>query len=98
MKYTAVIEKTGNGYSAYLLDLPGCIAAGDTLDETADLIRQAAAYHVEMMAEDGEAIPEPTSAIVEVEVPVPAASEEVPSSPTGDRRTAAEGQPESPHR
>ena len=64
MKYTAVIEKTGNGYSAYLLDLPGCIAAGDTLDETADLIRQAAAYHVEMMAEDGEAIPEPTSAIV----------------------------------
>ena len=77
MKYTAVIEKTGNGYSAYLLDLPGCIAAGDTLDETADLIRQAAAYHVEMMAEDGEAIPEPTSAIVEVEVPIPAASEEV---------------------
>ena len=52
------------------------IAAGDTLAETADLIRQAAAYHVEMMAEDGEAIPEPTGAIVEVEVPIPAASEE----------------------
>ena len=61
MKYTAVIEKTGNGYSAYLLDLPGCIAAGDTLAETAELIRQAATYHVEMMAGDGEAIPEPTS-------------------------------------
>jgi predicted RNase H-like HicB family nuclease len=77
MKYTAVIEKTGNGYSAYLLDLPGCIAAGDTLAETAELIRQAATYHVEMIAEDGEAIPEPTSTIVEVEVPIPAAAEEL---------------------
>ena len=77
VKYVAVVAKAGNGYSAYLLDLPGCIAAGDTLAETAEMIRQAAAYHVEMMAEDGEAIPEPTSAIVEVEVPIPAASEEV---------------------
>ena len=77
MKYIAVIEKTGNGYSAYLLDLPGCIAAGDTLAETKELIRQAAAYHVEMMAEDGEAIPEPTSAVVEVDVPIPAAAKEV---------------------
>ena len=77
MKYIAVIEKTGNGYSAYLLDLPGCIAAGDTLAETKELIRQAAAYHVEMMAEDGEAIPEPTSAVVEVDVPIPAAAKKV---------------------
>ena len=77
MKYTAVIEKTGNGYSAYLLDLPGCIAAGDTLAETVELIRQAATYHVEMIAEDGEAIPEPTSTAVEVEVPIPTAAEEL---------------------
>ncbi len=77
MKYIAVIEKTGNGYSAYLLDLPGCIAAGDTLAETKELIRQAATYHVEMMAEEGEAIPEPTSAVVEVDVPIPAAAKEV---------------------
>ena len=77
MKYIAVIEKTGNGYSADVLDLPGCIAAGDTLAETKELIRQAAAYHVEMMAEDGEAIPEPTSSVVEVDVPIPAAAKEV---------------------
>ena len=44
MKYTAVIEKTGNGYSAYLPDLPGCIAAGDTFEETSQLIREAANF------------------------------------------------------
>ena len=40
MKYTVVIEKSDNGYSAYLPDMPGCVAAGDTLAETADLIRK----------------------------------------------------------
>ena len=76
MKYTAVIEKTDNGYSAYLPDLPGCIAAGDTFEETSQLIREAANYHVEIMAEHGESIPEPTSAAIEVEVPVPGATGE----------------------
>ena len=70
MKYTAVIEKTGNGYSTYLPDLPGCIAAGDTFTETVELIQQAAIHHVEMMAEDREAIPEPTSTAIEVDVPM----------------------------
>ena len=41
MKYAVVIEKTGNGYSAYVPDLPGCIAAADTLAETEELIREA---------------------------------------------------------
>ena len=40
MKYTVVIEKSDNGYSEYLPDMPGCVAAGDTLTETADLIRK----------------------------------------------------------
>ena len=77
MKYAAVIEKTDNGYSAYLPDLPGCIAAGDTLAETEELIRQGAVYHVEMMAEHGETIPEPTSVVIEVDVPIPGATGEV---------------------
>lgn len=69
MKYVAIVAKTGNGYSAHLPDLPGCIAAGDTFEETSQLIREAANYHVEMMAEDGETIPLPASAAIEVEVP-----------------------------
>ena len=69
MKYVAIIGKTGNGYSAHLPDLPGCIAAADTFEETAALIREAANYHVELMAEGGESIPEPRSAAIDVEVP-----------------------------
>ena len=41
MKYTVVIEKTGNGYSAYAPDLLGCIAAGDSVAEVEELIREA---------------------------------------------------------
>ena len=72
MKYVALIAKTGNGYSAHLPDIPGCIAAADTFEETRDLIQEAAAFHLEGMVEDGEQIPEPTYAAVEVEVQIPA--------------------------
>ena len=68
MKYTAVIEKSGNGYSAYLPDLPGCIAAGDTLAQTEDLIRQDVTYHSEMLRESGDPIPEPQATTILVEV------------------------------
>ena len=71
MKYVALIGKTGNGYSAHLPDLPGCIAAAETFDETSQLIEEAANFHVEGMVEDGENIPEPTYSAVEVEVDVP---------------------------
>lgn len=77
MKYVAIIGKTGNGYAAHLPDLPGCIAAADTFEETADLIREAAIFHLESMVEDSEAIPEPTYAAIEVDVPIPGATEEV---------------------
>ena len=82
MKYTAIIIKTGNGYSAHLPDLPGCIAAGDNFEETEALIREAVVYHLELMAEHGETIPEPASVAIEVEVaaPVPAAKVALPNS------------------
>ncbi len=48
--YTVVLEKSDNGYAAYLPDLPGCVAAGDTLEETKALIAEAAAYHMELLA------------------------------------------------
>ena len=69
MKYVAIVVKTGNGYSAHLPDLPGCIAAGDAFEETGRLIQEALAFHLEGMAEDGEAIPEPASTAIEVEAP-----------------------------
>ena len=73
MKYLAIIMKRGNGYSAFVPDLPGCVAAGDTHEETGELIRQAVEYHLELMAEDGEPIPEPSSTAVEVKVEGPEA-------------------------
>ena len=68
MKYTVVIEKTGNGYSAYVPDLPGCVAAADAREETEELIREAIVYHLEMLRESGDRIPEPqtTASLVEV--------------------------------
>lgn len=68
MKFAVVIEKTSNGYSAYVPDLPGCVAAGDTIEETEDLMRGAIAMHVEDMRERGEPIPEPRAATLMLEV------------------------------
>ena len=59
MEYAVLSEKTETGYSAHVPDLPGCVAAGITLEETVDLIRGAIRMHLAGMAEDGEPIPEP---------------------------------------
>ena len=58
MKYAAAIEKTGNGYSAYIPDLPGCVAASDTRAETEALIREVVVEHLELLRESGGLIPE----------------------------------------
>jgi len=58
MKYAVVFAKTDTGYSAHVPDLPGCIAAGATLEETQQLIREAVEMHLEGLREDGDAIPE----------------------------------------
>ncbi len=52
MKHLVLIEPSDNGYAAYLPDLPGCIAAGDTLEETKNLIAEAIASHLEMLSLD----------------------------------------------
>ena len=77
MKYVAIIGKTGNGYSAHLPDLPGCIAAADTFEETRNLIEEAANFHVEGMLEDGDTVPQPNYSAVEVEIPALDASQQV---------------------
>ena len=59
MTYTAIIERTSNGYSAYVPDLPGCVAAADTRKETEDLIQEAVTLHLDMLRANGEPIPKP---------------------------------------
>lgn len=59
MKYAVLFEQTNTGYSAHIPDLPGCVAAGSTLADTTDLIREAMRLHLAGMREDGELIPEP---------------------------------------
>ena len=68
MKYAVVIEKGENNFSAYVPDLPGCVAAADTLGETEQLIREAIEIHIRGMREDGLEVPQPTSLAREVEV------------------------------
>jgi len=59
MKYAVLFEPTATGFSAHVPDLPGCVAAAATLEETAELIRGAIRMHIACMAEDGDPIPEP---------------------------------------
>lgn len=66
-RYVVVIEKTGNGYGAHVPDLPGCIAAADTYEETEQLIREAIPFHIESLRLRGEPVPEPTTRIEFVE-------------------------------
>ena len=67
MKYVAIIEKGPTSYGAYLPDLPGCVAAGDTYEETETLIREAVVLHLELMGEHGDPIPAPTCTAIVVE-------------------------------
>lgn len=68
MRYTVIIEKGENSIGAYVPDLPGCVAVGDTREEALQLIQEAIEFHIEGMKEDGQAIPEPTSTSELVEV------------------------------
>lgn len=68
VKYAVVIEKAEGNYSAYVPDLPGCVATGATIEETEDEIREAIAFHLEGMREDGQPIPEPTSKVEYIEL------------------------------
>ena len=68
MRYTILIEQTETGCSAYVPDLPGCVAAGDTEDQVRELMHKAITMHLEALCAQGEPVPEPrtVSALVEV--------------------------------
>jgi predicted RNase H-like HicB family nuclease len=61
MRYAVVIEKADGNYSAYVPDLPGCVATGDTVKAVESEIRNAIRFHIEGLKEDGLPVPAPTS-------------------------------------
>ena len=68
MRYAIVIEKGEDNYSAYVPDLPGCVAIGDTVEETERELQEAVEFHLEGMRADGLPIPEPSSQVDYLEV------------------------------
>ena len=68
MRYAIVIEKAENNYSAYVPDLPGCVATGATVEEVEGQIREAIEFHLEGLREDGVVIPQPASRVEYIDV------------------------------
>ncbi|MCD6734919.1 MAG: type II toxin-antitoxin system HicB family antitoxin [Burkholderiaceae bacterium] len=69
MRYAVVIERAEGDYSAYVPDLPGCVATGVTVAEVEAEIREAIVFHVEGLREDGLPVPAPSSQVEYVEIP-----------------------------
>jgi len=67
-KYTIIIEKVEDNYSAYCPDLPGCIATGATVEETTQRMKEAIEFHIEGLEREKMPIPEPSTAAVSIEV------------------------------
>ena len=68
MRYAVVIESCASNYSAYVPDLPGCIATGDSLEEAGQNIREAIQFHLDGMRDDGMPAPAPSTRVEYVEV------------------------------
>ena len=66
--YTVIYESGERNWSAYVPDLPGCVATGATVEETEREIQEAIEFHIEGLRADGLPIPEPTSRVEYVEV------------------------------
>ncbi len=60
-EYVVIYEWTGNNYSAYVPDLPGCIACADTLEETEALMKEAIALYIQALHEEQQPVPEPVT-------------------------------------
>ena len=68
MRYAVVIEQARGNFSAYAPDLPGCVATGSTLQEVESEMREAIAFHIEGLREDGLDVPAPASQVEYLEV------------------------------
>jgi len=69
MKYVVLFEHSETNWSAYVPDLPGCIATGKTKLDTERLIREAIEFHIEGMRLDGEPVPPPSTEVEYISVP-----------------------------
>jgi predicted RNase H-like HicB family nuclease len=68
MKFTIIIEPTATGFSGYSPDIPGCGAAGSTIEETKQNLKEAILFHLEGLKEQGEPWPTPTSQADYIEI------------------------------
>lgn len=69
-RYAIVIEKSERNYGAYVPDLPGCVATGQTIEEVEREIQEAIEFHIAGLREDGLPVPEPSSRVDYIEVAV----------------------------
>jgi predicted RNase H-like HicB family nuclease len=67
MRYAVVIERADGNYSAYVPDLPGCVATGATVEEVEREIKEAIRFHLDGMRQDGVQIPQPSAVCEYVE-------------------------------
>ena len=68
MQYLVIFEKDAHGYGAYVPDLPGCVAIGETMDEVRRLIAEAIQFYIEDLQEDGSVVPLPSSTAALIDV------------------------------
>ena len=61
MKYLVIVEKSENGFGAYVPDLPGCVAAAETREEVVTLIQEAIEIHIVGLKKSGDPVPKPRS-------------------------------------
>ena len=68
MRYAVVIEKAESNYSAYVPDLPGCVATGASIQQVEAEIREAIGFHIEGLREDGSLVPSQSSQVEYIEI------------------------------
>ncbi len=68
MRYLVVVEEGPTSFGAYVPDLPGCIAAGNSREEVLQLIQEAIEFHIEGLKEEGYALPPPHSSSEFIEI------------------------------
>ncbi len=68
MEYVVIVEQGDTSFGAYVPDLPGCVAVGESRDEAMQLIREAIEMHIESLRENGESVPPPHSFVERIAV------------------------------
>ncbi len=68
MKYTVILEKGESSYGAYIPDLPGCVAVGESREETLTLLKEAVDFHIDGLLADGMPLPRPRCDFAQIEV------------------------------